>query len=306
MTALAEAVLRDYQVRKGRRRKRRFEAFLTQALAREGIALRAERAGLSRNLVIGDPDRAKLLITAHYDTCAVMPVPNFITPQNLVLYLAYQIALTALIVLLAWGGAAFLALLPGLRGLRPLFLGPLLLLFSGLLLFGPANRHTANDNTSGVVCVLETALALPAELRSKVAFVLFDHEELGLFGSAGFAAKHPAARRDAFVLNLDCVGDGDTVLLAFPRNCPPELCALLEASFLPDGEKEVELSRAGHTFYPSDQVSFRRGAAVAAFRRTRRGMLYLSRIHTARDTVFDVRNIVFIRGALLRAAARLV
>jgi hypothetical protein len=41
-----------------------------------------------RNIVIGNPDTAKVLYTAHYDTCARLPFPNFITPKNIFIYLS--------------------------------------------------------------------------------------------------------------------------------------------------------------------------------------------------------------------------
>ena len=42
--------------------------------------------------------------------------------------------------------------------------------------------------------------------------------------------------------------------------------------------------------YPSDQMLFARGSAFAALRGER--LLYLDRIHTARDTVFDEENLL--------------
>lgn len=49
---------------------------------------------------------------------------------------------------------------------------------------GRANPHTANDNTSGVVALCELMEALSGEELARTAFVFFDHEESGLFGSA--------------------------------------------------------------------------------------------------------------------------
>ena len=55
------------------------------------------------------------------------------------------------------------------------------------MLDGKANRHTANDNTSGVAAVMELMARLPEEQRSKAAFILFDNEEKGMLGySAAF------------------------------------------------------------------------------------------------------------------------
>lgn len=307
MTELSRTILGQYQIRKGLRRKRAFLEFVSAALEKEGFSPRVELSRtmfMSRNLVLGDPERAKLIITAHYDTCAAMPFPNFITPKKVPLFMLYQFLLAGLIILSAIGIAYLPMLLGWMEGFfLPLF-SVLMIAFAGLLIFGPASKHTANDNTSGVIGVLETALALPRALRDDVAFVLFDNEELGVLGSVGFALKHPRARREAYVINLDCVSDGDTILLALPKNCPARLEKLLGACFVSTPEKRVELGYACETFYPSDQVNFRMGVGVAALQRTKSGLLYLDRLHTERDVIFDERNIEYIKGALLKMAQR--
>ncbi len=304
MTELSRRILKEYQIRKGKRRKRAFVDFLLEGLEGSGVPARVEEArafARSRNVVIGDPERAKLILAAHYDTCAAMPLPNFITPKNVPVYLAYQFGLAGLIILLALGAAYLPVLFGWLDGFRlPLF-SIIMLACSWLLVFGPANRHTANDNTSGVIGVVETALALPEELREKVAFVLFDNEELGVLGSAGFAHMHPEVKKRACLLNLDCVSDGDIIMLVLPKKCPAELERLLSESFVPGNGKEVLLTSARDTFYPSDHMNFRHGVGIAAIKKTRRGLLYMDRLHTDRDTVFDERNIAFIRDAVIRA-----
>lgn len=80
-----------------------------------------------------------------------------------------------------------------------------------LVMIGPANKHNANDNTSGVVTLLEIARSLPESQRGKVCFVLFDLEEAGLIGSAAYRKAHKKASDSQLVLNLDCVGDGDHI-----------------------------------------------------------------------------------------------
>ena len=305
MTELSRRIFREFQVRKGRSSKLAFIGFLCAALAKEGLNahLDVSRSVVySRNIVIGNPDKAKLLITAHYDTCAVMPLPNFVTPRNVVVYMLYQFVLAAVLIVLSLG----LAFIPVLFGwidgfFLPLF-SILMLVFALLITFGPANRHTANDNTSGVIGVIETALALPRELRSKVAFVLFDNEELGLLGSSAFAKKYPRIKKSVCVINLDCVSDGDTIMLALPKKCTAEFEKLLEECFVPGDGKDVVLASSKDTFYPSDQVNFTYGTAVAALRKTKNGMLYMDKLHTAQDTAFDERNITFIKYALLRLA----
>ena len=89
MTELSREILRDWQVRKTKAQKQRFIDMLQRRLP----GLTVEEGGWPhcRNLVLGDPDSADVLFTAHYDTCARLPFPNFVTPKNLPIYLLYQV-----------------------------------------------------------------------------------------------------------------------------------------------------------------------------------------------------------------------
>ena len=203
MTELSREILRDWQVRKTKEQKSRFIAFLQERLP----ALRIEEGGLPRcrNLVLGDPESADVVFSAHYDTCARLPFPNFITPRNLVIYLLYQL----LILLPFFALAALLSILLIRLGVyAPLaFMLSWLLAMAALLyvfLFGPANPHTANDNTSGVLMLCELIGTLSEEERARCAFVFFDHEETGLFGSSRFASQHRKAMKDRLLINFDC------------------------------------------------------------------------------------------------------
>jgi hypothetical protein len=256
----------------------------------------------SRNIVIGDAEKAKYLVTAHYDTCAWMPLPNFITPCNFFVYLVYQLLLTGVIFCAATGiGAVFSLLLgdPALAGITSFIM---LYVILGLMIAGPANRHTANDNTSGVVTVLEIMTSMPENLRQQVAFVLFDLEEAGLVGSSSYRSKHKKQTQNQIVLNLDCVGDGDEILL-FPtgklkKNAAEmgklsKLCGCM-------GAKRLQLKKKGFGFYPSDQAAFRRGVGVCALKKSKLFGWYMDRIHTKKDTVLDEENIAMLRAGTVR------
>ena len=159
-----------------------------------------------------------------------------------------------------------------------------------LMLAGPANPHTANDNTSGVLAVL-LAMQRMKEKRG-VAFVLFDNEEKGLFGAQAFIKAHPQAAR-RFLLNLDCVGDGNSLLytgtkLSMKMPQAKRFYAALEKAAQAYGKRAVCGEFPGW-IYPSDQMLFPRGTAVAALRGKK--ILYLDRIHTARDTKLEEKNI---------------
>ncbi|MBE5819089.1 MAG: hypothetical protein E7312_08565 [Clostridiales bacterium] len=63
----------------------------------------------------------------------------------------------------------------------------------------------------------------------------------------------------------------------------------------------VEVASKG-IFYPSDQAQFPCGVGVAALRKSKRGILYMNKIHTKNDTVFDEKNIEY----LTKHSAKLV
>ena len=301
MTELSKEILANWQVRKSKKQKSAFIELIQNHIPEAKL----ETKGSARNIVIGDPDSAKLVFSAHYDTCAVMPIPNFITPKNIFFYIIYQLFLTILMFAIAgvcgWAvknlsGDAFLGYWFGLLVLWLLIM---------LLMAGPANRHTANDNTSGVITVLESYFAMSPETQEKCAFVLFDMEEMGLVGSSAFWKKHKKSMKDTLLINFDCVSDGDHILLVQNKKAHAAHSEALESAFLPRGEKQIMLEKSSRCFYPSDQQHFPQGVGVAALKKAPVVGYYMNRIHTPRDTVFDEGNIELLRDSALRLAERI-
>ncbi len=295
-------VLQMHPVRKGKKRKTAFRADVIPYLQGLGYETREEKGSMGAvNVIVGNPAGAKYLVTAHYDTCARLPFPNFITPCNFGAYLVYQILLVlAFIVVSVLVGVAAGAL----TGNADVGTVVALIIYWGILIMmlaGPANKHNANDNTSGVVTVLKIAESLPRDQREKVCFVLFDLEEAGLIGSGAYRKRHKAESDRQIVLNLDCVGDGDEIVM-FPTKKlkkDPEKMALLRSAEVREGDKSVSLHEKGFSQYPSDQGKFPYGVGIAALRRSKLVGLYCSRIHTNRDTVLEEENTDLIAKQLL-------
>ena len=160
-------IMEDFQVRKSKKQKEAFRVWLCGELEAAGCAPKVEGGFAAKNVVAGDPDTAKVIFSAHYDTCAVLPIPNFITPRNMFFYICYQLLLVIpLFLVVAVVEGILLALTvelhsPVLLPLMPVTSIALCIFFVWWIIDGPANRHTANDNTSGVITLLETALAMP-------------------------------------------------------------------------------------------------------------------------------------------------
>lgn len=304
MTEQSKKIMAEMQVRKTKQQKEGFRAWLCGELEGAGYAPTVEKGFAARNVVVGDPDKAKVLLTAHYDTQPVLPVPNFITPRNPVFFVLYQVLIVLpLFLALAVVEGVLIAFAPKavLWWLMPLSSIGICAFFIWWIMDGKANRHTANDNTSGVLTLLETALALPSEHRERVCFVFFDNEEKGMFGSAAFARKHKQVKKHTTVLNFDCVSDGNSIQF-FPQDkLKKDEPALqrIEAAFLPSGGKDVQVVR-GFSMYPSDNANFKRGAGVCALKHKKVIGYYMDRIHTNKDTVLDEANIALLKDGALR------
>ena len=72
-------VFRDFPVRKTKKQKQAFRDAVQSYLKTIGYDSVIEKGSMgARNVVIGNPESAKFLITAHYDTPAALPFPNLI------------------------------------------------------------------------------------------------------------------------------------------------------------------------------------------------------------------------------------
>ncbi len=297
MTDSTKIIFANHEIRKSRQQKTYFIDWVSEYVKNLGYDVKIEKGSFrSRNIVIGDVKNAKVIFTAHYDTCAAMPFPNFITPKSFLCYMLYQIVLTLAIIAVPAAVAALVGLIN--ETLVPLtaILGIYLALF--LIMFGPANKHTANDNTSGVTAVLDLLTALSEEKRNDVAFVLFDLEEAGLIGSSSFASKHRKEIKNTLLINFDCVSDGENILFALNRKAKGYK-EKIEHAYIPDGKLSVDVAYKG-VFYPSDQMNVPLGVGVAALKKSKRfGILYMDRIHTTKDTIYMQENIEFlVKGSL--------
>lgn len=294
-------ILDLFPVRKSKKQKAEFRDAVRTYVQKYGYSAVEEKGSFGAvNLVIGNPESARYLITAHYDTCARLPVPNLITPFSLPLFLLYQIFVALFLIIPA-------VLLGGIVGwlLNDYLIGytvwmTALIMASLLVMIGPANKSNVNDNTSGVITLLEIARSLPESLREKVCFVLFDLEEAGLIGSSAYQSKHRKQTKKQMVLNFDCVGDGDYLCLIPTGKLRKNrsMRAALDSICGTHGKKTITNHSKGFAIYPSDQVMFPYGVGICAMNRGKLGH-YCSRIHTPKDTILDETNVNILRAAII-------
>ena len=301
---MKDIILQEYEVRKSNKEKTKFIDYIKSRLSNAGyeesdIVIEEKGKGLfwTRNIVVGNPKTAKVFFTAHYDTCAVIPFPNLMTPTNPFLFILFQVLLTVLIFAMCIVFTVIFLLLFG-DAVEPIWIMLIFLYgFMFYLLFGYRNKHTANDNTSGTIAITRLLEILPAEDRSKVCVVYFDNEEKGLLGSSFFYKKHKKEMNDKLLINLDCIGDGREIVVLGPGKArkDEQYDALIQAFAACENQYDVAfLSRKMlPMMFASDQMHFDKGVGVCALRKSFLGR-YVARIHTPFDTICREENVNYI------------
>lgn len=294
-------VLKLHPIRKNKKQKEAFRADVEDYVKGLGYECKIEsgKNGVN-NIVIGDPKNAKYLVTAHYDTPASIGLPNVLTPCNLVTYVLWQILIVGAFVVAAIAAGVLAWVLSNNIDLAKFIAFIVYWCVLLGLMFGPANKSNVNDNSSGVITVLEIARTMPQIHRDKVCFVLFDLEEAGLIGSGAYRKAHKAESENQIVLNLDCVGDGDHIIF-FPTEKAKKNEQLMQQIHRIGGwfdKKNILLKKDGFYTYPSDQKHFPLGVGIAAFHKKKRIGYYVAKIHTKKDTVLETTNVNLLRAAL--------
>ena len=295
MNEISCKILDYYQVRKTKKQKEEFRKYIIHELNQYGFCPKIQNKGINNNIIIGNMEKAKIFCTAHYDTQTVLPFPNLIVPNNLFGLILSQLAIIICVLILIFLiNIVFIKLFVW----TGLFNGFELSIASSIswliimiwMLFGKANKHTANDNTSGVVTIIESAIKLPEDFRDEICFVLFDNEELGLLGSAAFAKEYKEYIKNKLIINFDCVSDANDIFF-FPtkqiKNDQSKHEVIIK-TFASTNYINVHMNK-GFGFYPSDNFNFKYAYGVCSLKK---GLFYyLDRIHTSRDIIFNEENI---------------
>ena len=293
-----------FGVRRKDEEKKAFREFVLGEAEKMGLSAKVETTGdgKNENVIAGDPERAKVVLTAHYDTPAASLFPNIMIPRNIPLFFAYQM-LPVMFMLTIALSISYLVGMVWLGDERAYML-TFLALYYGLyfLMFrGPSNPKNYNDNTSGVATLLEIMRGLSEEKKERVAFIFFDNEEKGKKGSKAYFKDHESVMKDKLLINFDCVGNGETVVFIAKAEAEKrEEYKALKASFAPKGDYTAEFYPMRGSESNSDYKSFPQGIGCMACKRTKGGLLYTPAIHTPRDTVAKDENIEYIKEGIFR------
>lgn len=300
-------LLDKFPIRRSSSQKEAFRAYVQGEARKLGYrySFHSPKA-TTTNIILGDPMTASVTFSAHYDTPAHMIFPNLMIPRNLPLFFLYQMLIVC--VLLAVALAVGVALNLVLHHVRLSMIGAWLV-YMGLLflmILGPANKHNANDNTSGTAALLELMARIPPEQRQRVAFIFFDNEEKGLVGSKAYAKENLEFQHTHLLVNLDCVGVGEHILFissALAQNHPA--WAQLPAAFEGRTQRQVHFLPKAGSVCNSDQKPFKCSVAVIACKRAPVVGFYCDKIHTGKDTSIDENNLPFLTDGLTDFVSRL-
>ena len=293
----SKKIISNYMIRKSKKQKTSFINFIKNELSNDNFNVTIEKYDYkdnNRNIIVGDFKSAKYIYTAHYDTCATLGLfPNFICPKNIFLFLLIQTFIGFILVVPAIAMAFLVQHLLKPFGSSIALIGYeitlLSLLFGAiyLLIYGFPNKNNYNDNTSGIITLIEMIKKIPSEYKNNVCFVFFDNEEKGLLGSKAFFKKHLFEKiKDKLFINFDCVSEGDN-LLFIHKNASNNILDHLSSYQEKITSKDLIIASHKKAIFPSDHKKFPNYIGVGAFNKKKGIGLYLGRIHTKRDIVFD-------------------
>lgn len=290
----------NHPIRRTSKEKKAFREYILENFP--GAKVEKTNDGKNENVIIGDPLKAKVVCTAHYDTPARALFPNIMIPRNLFLFWLYQISMV--LVLLVVGIAAMIICKVAFdlekQELFFVFLIAYYIMFF-LMFFGAKNKTNFNDNTSGVATVLSVLDTLTPEQKSDYAFILFDNEEWGKKGSKAYFKDHKEDMEEKLLINFDCVGNGENIVFVVMKGAEKkEEYAVLRESFVSGSGFDVSFFPKKGSESNSDYKIFPCGIGCMACKKAKSGLLYTPYIHTPRDTVANNANIDYITEGMSR------
>lgn len=284
---------KKHPVRRSKEQKNNFIKYTKEELKKYNVNINAETIDKHTNIIIGDVSKAKVIYTAHYDTPASSVFPNLMFPRNKILSYIYVFSYAFIIVFFSF---VFAFLLQEIFNLNQdvfigVYLGIYLLLFYVCTRLVP-NKNNINDNTSGVA----TIFSLVSEAKNNdVAYILFDNEEKGKLGSKAYSKKYIDVLKDKLVINFDCVGNGNSIILVCKDKAKNhEFYKKINETLKPNNEYDVKIYGMRGSSSNTDFLNFECSLSVMACKKSKLIGYYTPNIHTPFDTVASTKNIDFL------------
>ena len=299
-----EELIKKHPVRRSEAQKAAFREYVLDAAKERGVDARVEKSsdGKNQNVIIGNVERADVVLTAHYDTPAASLFPNIMIPRNIPLFFAYQMVPVLFMLIVGFAAGFVVQAVVGGEDMRAFAIAFLVTYYALFFIMfrGFSNKNNYNDNTSGVATVLSVLDRVDANNRDKVAFILFDNEEKGKKGAKAYFKDHKDFMSDKLLINFDCVGDGNEVVFIAMKNAEEKSgYKALSACFEESSGYTPHFYSIKGSESNSDYKVFPCGVGCMVCRKSKGGLLYTPRIHTKFDTIANNSNIEYISDGII-------
>lgn len=308
MSNYLKYLITNHPVRRKQKDKDLFIEYIKKETSKYNYNCKCDDKSEHKNIIIGNIDESEVIFTAHYDTPPKAIVPNIMMPRNPKIAKLYSFGIFIILALISLGLGYLISNLLHLE--KEIFVLLYLVLYFGstFLMFRTFdNKNNYNDNTSGVASILELIKASDnynnIYHNNKVAYILFDNEEKGLKGSKYLAKENPNLN-SKLIINLDCVGNGDTFIFICKDKAKDleVLNKLKEYVTKINSNYKFEFYSTEGSFSNSDYKSFEKSVGVMACIRRENKIIkyYTPRIHTNKDIIVCNDNITELVDTLKR------
>ncbi len=244
------------------------------------------------DLFIGDIAKAKTIVCAHFDTPQKVVFPNFkYYPLNgqksFKTYWLYTLIPNLIATLL--GGIAIYSVIANNDfggSWRPLFIFitvAVAFLLATLVSKGLSNKYNLNRNTASILAILE--LARKTKPTDDLAFILLDKGCGNNMGARMLELALPTTFDKKLFIYLDCIGNGENIVLAHKNNLAKE-AEKLKKNF--KGSQDIKLKNIedGDLAY-TPAYFFKRSITITNGYYNNTGDLYVKNTNTGADKIVD-------------------
>ncbi|NFV12158.1 M28 family peptidase [Clostridium sporogenes] len=299
---ISKKVTKDFGIRHTYNEKTNFLEFIDgelKSLGYETEIIQGKNIKQCRNLCTVEGNE-EIIFMAHYDTPGTMP--KFLGFIFKLFGHTRQITGSIIYIII------ILLLIRYLRNISNVSISYMIIFILIIFPMLIKNKNNYNDNSSGVVTLLNIAYELKnnENLKGKVdkiKMVFLDNEESGLLGS-NLLSKYWQEKDKYFkekkIINFDCVGIGDIPMVYYSKELDYKLADSLQ-NILCSCRKNSKKFMC--KYYPlSDDFSFKKNPSVSIIFSNNSiipGGYYMPNVHCLKDNVLELKNIRWLTKAIL-------
>lgn len=269
----------EYAMRFSNKQKKKFRKAAKEYIEELGYDVIEHKTIYGTNLYFGN-DKSNYTVTAHYDTATNMAMFYPFMKFAGVRYGQFLVLLPFFIIL-------------KISNIAFLLVATVFLVIVLICLLIP-NKYNYNDNSSGVLSIL-----IHAEQNKndpKFFYALTDNEEKGLFGAKALKNYLKARKlKSNRIINLDCVGIGDRLLLVHPTDSNHSKMIYEKLA------ENMQIDKMKSKLLASDHLLFgEHGLMLTRVNNPKLGNkdVYIPNLHTNKDREIDMKHVFEVVEAL--------